>query len=173
MISVEMQEALNQQISLEGYASFLYLSMASWCDREGMEGCAQFMHRQSNEEREHMLRIFHYLSEVDVHAKTPQIKQPPHEFESIQALFHEVYEHEKKVTSSINHLVALAHKHSDHSTHAFLQWYVEEQREEEALMRTILDKIRLIGDGPQSLYFIDKEVEEINAATAKAEENEA
>lgn len=173
MISEAMTVALNKQISLEGYASFLYLSMASWCDREGMEGCAQFMHRQSEEEREHMLKIFEYLSEVDGHALTPAIAQPPHEFDSIQELFKQVYGHEQKVTASINDLVALANQENDHSTSVFLQWYVNEQREEEALMRSILDKIKLIGTGPQSLYFIDLEIEKINDAELAAEEANA
>ena len=86
MISEKMEASLNNQIALEGYASFLYLAMASWCDKEGLEGCAEFMHRQSVEEREHMLRIFHYISDVDGFALTPQIKQPPHEFESVQTM---------------------------------------------------------------------------------------
>lgn len=173
MISEAMTSALNKQISLEGYASFLYLSMASWCDREGLEGCAKFMHRQSEEEREHMLKIFDYLAEVDAHALTPSISQPPHEFPSIQELFDQVYAHEQKVTASINDLVALANGENDHSTGVFLQWYVNEQREEEALMRSILDKIRLIGTGPQSLYFIDLEIDRVNDATIAAEKNEA
>ena len=96
MISKKMEETLNKQIELEGYASFLYLSMASWCDKEGLEGSAKFMHRQSDEERAHMLRIFHYINEVDGHAKTPAIKQAPLEFDSAHALFQEVYEHEKE-----------------------------------------------------------------------------
>ena len=164
-----MIKALNEQIALEGYASFLYLSMASWCDREGVEGCAQFMHRQSEEERMHMLKIFHYLSEVDAHALTPAIKQPPHEFESVKSMFEQVYKHEQKVTASINKLVKLSYEENDFSTLEFLQWYVEEQREEENLMRTILDKIKLIGDGPSSLYYIDQEIEKINAKEAAAE----
>lgn len=173
MISNAMVAALNQQISLEAYASFLYLSMASWCDREGLEGCALFMHRQSAEERMHMLKIFGYLSEVDGHALTPEIKQPPHEFSSVQEMFQKVYAHEQKVTASINDLVALSNKENDHSTGVFLQWYVNEQREEEALMRSILDKIKLIGDGPQCLYFIDLEIAKINASAMKAEGEEA
>lgn len=171
MISKEMETALNEQIALEGYASYLYLSMASWCDRESLEGCARFMHRQSEEERMHKLKIFHYLSEVDGYALTPAIKQPPHEFDSIHKMFEEVYTHEQKVTASINGLVQLSQELGDHTTQNFLQWYVEEQREEEALMRSILDKIKLIGDGPLSLYYIDKEVEKINAQ-AEAEEGE-
>ena len=82
MISKKIEAALNEQIALEGYASFLYLAMASWCDREGLEGCAQFMHRQSDEERAHMLRIYSYLSETDGFALTPAIAQAPHEFDT-------------------------------------------------------------------------------------------
>lgn len=170
MISKKMEQALNKQIELEGYASFLYLSMASWCDKEGLDGCAAFMHRQSEEEKEHMLRIFHYISEVDGHALTPAIKQPPHEFESVKSLFEEVYAHEQRVTKAIHELVALSMEEKDHTTHHFLQWYIDEQKEEEALMRTILDKIKLIGNGPQSLYYIDMEVEKINATTLAQEE---
>lgn len=172
MISEKMEAALNEQIVLEGYASQLYLSMASWCDSKGLEGCAQFMHRQSEEERMHMLKIFYYLSEVDGFAKTPGIDQPPHEFESVRALFEQVYKHEQKVTAAIHNLLKIGYDENDHTTLNFLQWYVEEQREEEALMRTILDRIKLIGDGPQSLYYIDKEVDKVNqqAAAAAAEE---
>lgn len=169
MISKKMEEALNQQIAFEGYASFLYLSMATWCEHLGMSGCAKFLHRQSNEERMHMLKIFQYLGDVDGFAETPGIKQPPREFESIQAVFKQVYEHEQKVTQSINKLITLANKENDYSTQTFLQWYVNEQREEESLMRTVLDRIRLIGEGPQSLYFIDKEIDALNQATAAAE----
>ena len=119
-----------------------------------------------------MLKIFEYLAEVDAHALTPAIAQAPHEFESIQSMFQSVYEHEQKVTASINKLVAIANQENDHSTSVFLQWYVNEQREEEALMRSILDKIRLIGTGAQSLYFIDLEIEKINAAELAAEGEE-
>ena len=164
-----MEKALNDQIVLEGYASQLYLSMSVWCDAQGLEGCARFMSRQSDEERVHMLKIFHYLSEVDAFPQTPGIAQPPHKFESVRALFEQVYHHEQKVTASIHQLVKLGYEENDHTTLNFLQWYVEEQREEEALMRTILDRIKLIGDGPQSLYYIDKEIEKVNTQAAAAE----
>lgn len=169
MLSSQMIAALNEQIALEGYASYLYLSMASWCDKEGLEGCASFMHRQSAEERSHMLRLFQYLSEMDAHALAPAVAQPPHHFSSVQDLFEQVYAHEQKVTKAISNLVSLSYEERDHATLNFLQWYVEEQREEETLMRGILDKIRLIGDGPQHLYYIDKEVDAINKQTRNEE----
>lgn len=164
-----MEAALNEQIEMEGYASFLYLSMATWCDDKGLSGCHEFLKRQSEEEREHMLKIFAYLADVDGFALTPGISQPPTKFKSVQEIFKMVYEHEQKVTKSINKLVGLATKEDDYATQTFLQWYVNEQREEEAMMRTVLDRIGLIGDGPQSLYFIDKEMEAINSAAEAAE----
>jgi len=173
MLSKQMEEALNQQIALEGYASFLYLSMASWCDQQGLEGCHKFMQRQSTEELSHMMRIFNYINEVDGHALTPAIPQPPLEFDSIRALLQQVYEHEQKVTNSIHQLVDMCYKENDYTTLHFLQWYIDEQREEEALMRSILDRIKLIGDGPQSLYYIDKELDKINKIQETAEAAEA
>ena len=164
-----MEKALNEQIALEGYAAFLYLSMAAWCDNEGLTGCTNFMRRQSAEEQFHMMKIFEYVSEVDGYPITPGIKQPPKTFASVQKMFEQVYAHEQKVTKSIHKLVSLAKAEDDYTTFEFLQWYVMEQREEEDQMRTVLDRIKIIGGGPQSLYFIDKEVEAINKATAAKE----
>jgi len=109
---------------------------------------------------------------MDAIAISPEIKQPPSSFTDVKSVFADTLEHEKKVTKSISDIVELAIKESDHATYAFLQWYVTEQREEESMMRTILDKINLIGDGAQSLYFIDKEIEAINQATIAAEKAE-
>lgn len=169
MLSDKINAALNAQIGMEGYASFLYLSMSTWCDFNGLQGSAQFFRRQSEEEHMHMMKIVDYILEMDGKAIIPALNQPPSEFESIGKLFEETYGHEKEVTQSIHDLVDLSLSENDHSTHNFLQWYVEEQREEENLIRTILDKVKLIGQGPLSLYYIDKEVEMINAATLKAE----
>lgn len=173
MISKKMEAALNEQIGLEGYASFLYLSMSVWCDSQGLTGCHQFLVRQSDEERMHMMKIFEYIADVDGFPLTPGITEPPRKFKSVQGIFKMVYAHEQKVTKSINRLIAQASKENDYSTETFLQWYVTEQREEEAMMRNVLDRIKLIGDGPQSLYFIDKEMEAINKQAEAAEAAEA
>ncbi|HLF63897.1 MAG TPA: ferritin [Saprospiraceae bacterium] len=173
MISKKMQISLNAQLVLEAYASHLYLAMAGWFDLQGLEGCAQFMYRQSDEELMHKMRIFNYLLDMNTQAIVPAVAQPPATFKSVPDVFKSAYAHEQKVTKSINALVELAIQENDHATHNFLQWYVNEQREEETLMRSILDKINLIGDGPQSLYFIDKEIESVNAQQAKAAESES
>jgi ferritin len=164
-----MQAALNEQLAMEANASHLYLAMAAWFDLQGLEGCAQFMYRQSDEERMHKMRILKYLLEMDAAAIVPEVSKPPATFKSVPEVFKSAYGHEQKVTKSINKIVDLAIAENDHATHNFLQWYVSEQREEETLMRSILDRINLIGDGPQSLYFIDKEIEIVNAQQANAE----
>jgi ferritin len=172
MLSDKMVNALNEQISMEGYASFLYLSMAGWFDAKSMQGCAAFMYRQSEEEHGHMMKIFKYLVDLDATAVAPGIKQPPADFANVQEIFADTLAHEQRVTNSIHDIVELAMQEKDHATYNFLQWYVNEQREEENLMRTILDKIHLIGTGPQSLYFIDKEIAALNKAQLAAEKAE-
>lgn len=162
-----IEKALNDQVAMEANAHAFYLSIASYFDVKGLEGVATFFYDQSAEEYAHMMKFFRYVNEMDGHALVPQIAEPRHEFDDALSTFELVYEHEKKVTASINRIVELATKEKDHGTYNFLQWFVEEQREEETLMRTIIDKIRLIGEGPQSLYFIDREVKEINILKAK------
>lgn len=169
MSSKKMIDKLNKQIELEAYASNLYLSMHCWLDNEGFVGAAEFMRAQTDEERMHMLKIFDFLSEIGAHAVTPLIKQPPLQFDSVKALMEQVYEHEKAVSQSIFDLMALAKEEKDFTAESFLNWYIEEQKEEEDTMRTILDRINLIGDGPQSNYFIDLEIQKISAAQAEAD----
>lgn len=172
MLHEKIHHALNAQIALEAQSSASYLAMACWCDKEGLGGCANFFYTQSDEERMHMLKLVHYVNEMGGHALIPATLQPQIEYESIQAVYQLVYAMEQEVTSSIHKLLALCQEIGDPATQQFLQWYVAEQREEEALVRNILDRIRLIGSGSQSLYYIDRELEKINtarlAAAAKA-----
>ena len=172
MISKKMKDVLNKQIEIEAYGSFYYLAMASWCDQKGLDGCAQFFARQSREEYDHMMRIFDYMLDMDAHAHVPAVEKAPTDFKDIFTIFELAYQQEQEVTRSINALVEMAIKENDHSTHNFLQWYIEEQREEEAMMRNIADKLKLIGQGPQSLYFINKELELINEAALQNNKNE-
>ncbi len=168
-LSQKVQEALNNQIAYEGFASNFYLALAYWCDREALEGCKQFFIRQSDEERMHMMKIYEYMSESGVHPVTPAFAQPPADYKSIQEVFQKVFDQERSVTASIHAMLKLAKEENDFNTQQFLQWYVDEQREEEAVIRTILDRIKIIGEGGQSLYYIDKEVEKINTAIVAAE----
>lgn len=165
----KIQDAINNQIAYEGYASNFYLSLAYWCDDQALEGCKKFFLRQSDEERMHMLKLYEYMSESGIMPITPAIEQPPITYKSIQEAFQKVFEQERKVTESIHNILKLAIAENDYNTQNFLQWYVDEQREEEAVIRTILDRIKIIGEGGQSLYYIDKEVDKINTQVVMAE----
>ena len=169
MLDKKIETALNSQLELEAYSSFSYLAMAVWCDQKSLDGCSRFFYRQSEEEHLHMMKIVHYMIERNGNPVIPAIKTPKSNFKDINEIFQSTYEQEKKVSLSIHELINMAQKLNDHSTQNFLQWYVAEQREEEAMMRTVLDRIKLIGDGPQSLYFIDKEIEALNQAAQAAE----
>ncbi len=164
-----MSQALNNQIAYEAFASNFYLALTYWCDSKALTGCKQFFARQSNEERDHMLKIFEYMSEMGLYPETPAIAQPPLEYSDIRQVFDKVFEQERKVTESIHNLIRLADSEKDYTTMKFLEWYVEEQREEESVIRNIIDRIELIGSGTMSLYYIDKEVEKINQDVLSAE----
>jgi len=169
MLSQKMLEMLNKQITVEFYSSNLYLQMSSWCEAQGLEGSASFLDAHSIEEREHMMRLFRYINETGAQAMINAIDKPPHQFESIKDVFHQTYEHEKLVTSSINNLADAALSEKDFSTFNFLQWYVSEQHEEEKLFKSILDQVEIIGLEGRGLYFLDKKIAEMAVPVAPAD----
>jgi ferritin len=166
-----MEAALNEQIKVEADSSQVYLSMASWAEIKGLEGIAQFMYKHSDEERSHMLKLVKYVNERGGHAKISTLKAPKTEFGTFQKMFEELYEHEIMVSNSINELVHVSLGEKDYATHNFLQWYVAEQIEEEALARSILDKIKLIGNDKGGLYLFDRDIQQINVESAASPNN--
>lgn len=166
MLSKKLEKALNDQIRVEAESSQEYLSMASWAEVKGLQGISNFMYRHSDEERMHMLKLVKYVNERGGHAKISQLKAPKTEYGTFQKMFQELYEHEIEVSQSINELVHVSLEEKDYATHNFLQWYVAEQIEEEALARTILDKINLIGNDKGGLYLFDRDVQQITADSA-------
>lgn len=165
-----LQQALQQQIAIESYSSSVYLSMASWMDAQGFEGTAAFLYRQSDEERMHMLKIFHFINDQDGCAKVPSVEAPQSEFANYHKIFDMVLEQEQAVTRSIHELVNLAVQEKDHATHTFLQWYINEQMEEEKQVKTILNKLKIIGEDRSGLYLIDKELGDIAKVPADTAE---
>ncbi len=167
MLSKKVEEALNKQIAMEAYASSSYLSMASWCEKEGLRGCAGFLYEQSNEERVHMMKILRYINDAGGHALVPALKEPPNKYNSMSHVFEVSLEQEAEVTQSIYKLVDMAFTAKDFATFNFLQWYVVEQLEEEKLFRTILDIIKLAGKEGQPLLLIDTEIGKLRAQEEK------
>ncbi len=170
MLSKEIEKALNSQITIEAESSQVYLAMASWAETLGFEGVAAFMYAHSDEERMHMLKLVKFINERGGHAKIATLKAPPISFGSFKEMFQTLFDHEVMVSASINELVHISLQERDYATHNFLQWYVAEQIEEEALARNILDKINLIGDDKGGLYLFDNDVK-LLTVTASVDPN--
>lgn len=154
-----VEEALNDQILKESSSSQFYLAMASWAENHGLNGTAKFLYRHSDEERFHMLKLVKFINERGGKAIIPALDKPPIDFESLENIFTRLLNHEMDVTRSINQVVDICLQEKDYTTHNFMQWYVSEQLEEEALARTILDKLKLIGSDKGGLYLFDRDLE--------------
>lgn len=158
MLSNKIESLLNDQVEHEFEAGNWYLAMSSWAEVNGFHGTASFFLEQSKEENFHAMKIFHYINDRDGHALAPSIAQPDHDFDSIRHLFERGLELEQENTKKIDNLVEAAQEVKDNATQQFLQWYVDEQVEEEELFRTILDKLNILGDKGPGLYMLDQEL---------------
>lgn len=156
MLTKSMLNVLNEQIEKEGYSSNLYMAMATWAESSGYNGIADWLYAQSEEERIHMLKFITYIGERDEHAIIPEFKKPPVDYKNIQVMFEDILKHEQYITKSINDIVALSIKEKDFSTQTWIQWFVNEQIEEEVSVREILDKLKLVGD--KNMYMFDRDI---------------
>jgi ferritin len=158
MLSKKIESALNSQVALEHESSQFYLAMASWAEVQGYHGITKFLYHQSDEERTHMLKLFHYINEKGGHAQVPFGAKPPKAFQSVHDIFEHILKHEVKATSEINSLVGNCQTEKDFTTQNFLQWYVAAQIEEEKTARTLLDKLALIGNDKGGMYLFDRDL---------------
>ena len=158
MLQKEMAEALNKQVNEEFYSAYLYLQMSAYFDSIGLKGFAHWMMVQYQEEVGHGMKIYNYLLSQGEEIKLLPIAEPPHEWESPLHVFEETLKHEQHITQCINDLVDLAEKLKDRATFNFLQWFVDEQVEEEENDREIIEKLKLVGDSKNGLFMIDREL---------------
>jgi ferritin len=141
--------------------------MASWAEVNGFSGVAEWLYTQSEEERIHFLKFIKYVNERGGKALIPDFKKPPADFTNVEDLFKAVLKHEEFVTESINEIVALTLEEKDYNTHNFLQWFVFEQVEEEASVKKILDKIRLVGTN--NMYQFDRDILSLRTPAANSQ----
>jgi ferritin len=158
MLSKKMEKALNEQINAEIYSSYLYLSMASWTESEGLEGFANWFKIQAQEELTHAMRFYGYVCERGGRVRMGGIDAPKTEWKSALSTFEDTLEHEQKVTALINKLVTLAREESDYATENMLQWFVAEQVEEEDTAEKLRQKVELVGGKGHGLYMLDREL---------------
>ena len=155
MISEKMKDALNEQINKELYSAYFYLGMSAYAASTGLKGFANWFYRQWGEELIHTKKMFDYVHEKGRRVTLSAIEKPPQDFTSCKDLFARTLEHEKKVTRLINNLVELAKKENDKATEEFLEWFVKEQKEEEATPAGILQKIEHAEESNKNLSEID------------------
>lgn len=170
MLKPKIQDALNKQINAELFSSYLYLSMAAYFESQNFKGMAQWMRVQAGEEHLHAMKFFDFIHDRNGRVSLTEIAAPKTEWNSPLEAFEEAYQHEQKITGLIDDLVNLSHGEKDHAAHSFLQWFVNEQVEEEANVVAIVDQLKLVGDQGVALYMIDSHLGQRIAAPAAAAE---
>jgi len=158
MISEKMEEALNGQVNAELYSAYLYLSMESYFKSLNLNGFARWMRVQTQEEVAHAMKIYDFVNERGGRVILKAIEGPPTEWDSPLAVFEAVYVHEQKVTGLINDLVDLAIKEKDHATNTFLQWFVNEQVEEESSADEVVQQLKMMENAPGGMFMLDREL---------------
>ena len=156
-LSAEVTAVLNEQINKEMYSSYLYLTFADYYDDRGLKGFANWYEIQAKEEMDHALAIRRYLLDNDFRPTMEAIAKPDKTFESDLAPLEAGLEHEEYVTSLIHHCYEVAHEAHDVRTMKFLDWFVEEQGEEETNARDMITNMKLFGCDPKGLYDLDRE----------------
>jgi len=157
MLSKKVEKALNAQHDLEAYSAYIYYAMAAWCEAQNWSGFANWMKMQAGEEMLiHALKIFDYVNERGGEIKPGKIDAPVGKWKTLLDVFKAAYDHERKVTASIYKLVDTATEADDKATVQFLQWFIEEQVEEEAQTDDIVQKLKKIGDSTNGLFMLDR-----------------
>jgi ferritin len=158
MLSRKMQDAINEQINKELYSAYMYLSMAAYCEDANLPGSAHWMRAQANEEVEHAMKFFDYVNERGGRVVLKAIDQPSVEFQGLLDVFERTLEHEQYVTSLIDNLYTLALEEKDYASQSFLQWFIDEQVEEEASATEIVETLKMIGDKGHALVMLDRQL---------------
>lgn len=154
--SEKMFYALNDQIKNEYFSAYLYLAMSACCQDMNLPGFAHWFRMQYEEELSHGDKIFNYMVERSARVRLLQIDQPPFEWKTPLDMFRNALDHEKYVTGLINNLVNIANEDKDYATLSFLQWFVDEQVEEESADEALIAQLEMIGESKGSLMYIDR-----------------
>ena len=160
MISDSMEDALLTQLNHEFYSAYLYLSMSAFCSHLEFNGAASWLKLQYEEEHMHATKIYNYLVEQGVQVVLKDLKKPPSDFGGILGVFNSSLEHEQRMTARLNDISDQALKEKDHATYNLLQWFVNEQVEEEATLGGIISKLKLVKEDGYGLLMIDNELGE-------------
>lgn len=156
ILNKKMEEMLNKHMNLEFYSSHLYLAMAAWFESQSLPGFSSWMEIQSEEERKHSIKIYNHLKQRRGNIKIAQVPLPPAEYKSVVDVFQSAYNHEVSISNEINKLMETAITEKDYATVQLLNWFVNEQVEEEANTDAVLQQLKMIGESRGSLMYIDR-----------------
>ena len=157
MIPKKVEKALNEQINAEFFSAYLYLSMSAYLNEISLSGFANWMRAQYEEEMFHAMKMYDYLLERGGKIKLKSVEAPKYKWADIIDVFQDILAHEQQITNTVNQLVSLAIEQSDHATVNFLQWFVDEQVEEEASVSEILAQLKLVDGKGSGLFMLDRE----------------
>ena len=157
-LSKKMLDAMNEQIKEEMASAYIYLAMAAYCESINLSGFASWMQAQSNEELEHAMKFYGHITERGGRVVFEALEQPPVEYGGPVDVFEKTLAHEQHITGRIHNLYALAMAEKDYASLGLLQWFVDEQVEEESTAGEILDTLKMIGDKGQALYLLDRQL---------------
>jgi len=158
MLSSNLHEALTDQMNYEFYSAHVYTAMASYCKSENYDGFSSFFLAQAEEERTHGMKIYNYIHDRGEQAIISGFEHPNNKYESILDAFEKALEHEKEVTSRIYNLSDIARDEKEYATISFLNWFLDEQVEEESLFNGIVQKLKQINNDPTSLFAYDSKM---------------
>lgn len=173
MLSQSVQDALNNQINLEFASAYAYLAMSGYFESANLTGFAGWMRAQYQEELTHALRLFDHMHDRGGTVRLDAIAEPKAKFKSALEAFEAALAHEQKVTASIHNLYALAAKENDYATQTMLQWFINEQVEEEKNVGQVVDWLRMAGDSPVALLMLDQKLGQRGGETEAEGEAEA
>ncbi len=158
MINKKMEKMINDQMSFEIYSGYIYLAMGAYMDSLDLPGFANWMKVQWQEEFFHAQKMYAYLVERGGRPTFGAIPEPPKTWKSVKAAFEHALEHERIVTGRINDIMTAAIKENDHATRSFINWYVDEQVEEESNVETIIKRLNMIKESGEGMFMMDKEL---------------
>jgi ferritin len=169
MLTEKIQQALNDQLNAELTAYYTYLSVSAYFDDQDLKGFAAWMRHHSDEEMVHAMKVHDFINSRRGRVKLQAIAQPKIEWESALAAFEDALKHEQHVTFLINKLVDLSIAESDHATNSFLQWFVDEQVEEERIVDAVIQDLKRVGDYGPGLFLLDRELGSAPPASESAD----
>jgi ferritin len=157
-LSNQLAKAFNAQINVEFESAYAYLAMAAWCEATELTGFAQWLRAQAQEETGHALKFFDFLLDRDQRVELADIAATPADFGSVLDVFRAALSHEQAVTAAISELYAKATAEQDFASVPILNWFTNEQIEEEATVRQIVAELERVGDNTAALVLLDREM---------------